>query len=153
MNIDNLKNTIQDIVKKSCELKNKYTKEINAPVNYACIFSHNQNEYQSLLVLAGQLGKVIKETPTGPLFQITPIDTVSGKLKLLKIRQPDKTRPERGDAVFTVSNYQVFKGKYLTKPGFKHIDRPQMEMIEIIDPSFDVRTYFSHPPLDQQLGI
>jgi len=32
------------------------------------------------------------------------------------------------------------------------IEREEMEMIELMDPAFDVRAYFSHPPLDEQLG-
>ena len=79
--------------------------------------------------------------------------TVAGLLKLLKIRHPDSTRPERGDADFTVTNFVVFKKKYLSKKEFKLIKRKNFEMIELMDPEFDVRAYFSNPPLDKQLNI
>lgn len=92
----NLKSLVANIVKESRELKNKHTDEIDAPVNYACVFSRSDDEFMELKKCAGQIGKVIEKTPSGPLFHIQPLDTVSGKLKLLKIRKPDKTRPECG---------------------------------------------------------
>jgi len=71
----------------------------------------------------------------------------------LKIRIPDITRPERGDTDFTVSNFSGFEKKYLSKKGFKLIKKENFAMIELMDPKFDVRTYFSNPPLDVQLNI
>ncbi len=106
-----------------------------------------------MLEAAKKIGKIIKETPTGPLFLIGPLETVSGPLKLLKIRKYDPTRPELGDADFTISNFQEFEKKYLSKPNFKLIRRPNFYMIELMDPEFNVRAYFSNPPLDKQLNI
>ncbi|NQU78414.1 ATP-binding protein [Candidatus Woesearchaeota archaeon] len=148
-----LKQLVQEIVDQACSLKNKHTSEINAPVNYACVFSQSDKEYQKLLESACNMGELVKETPTGPLFHIEPLDTVSGELLLLKIRLPDKTRPERGDADFTVSNYPEFKRKHLPQDDFKLIQRENFEMIELVDEGFDVRAYFSNPPLDEQLNL
>ena len=39
------------------------------------------------------------------------------------------------------------------KEGFKLIERPSMEMIELMEDGADVRVYFSNPPLDKQLGL
>ncbi|MCD6230038.1 MAG: hypothetical protein J7K00_04530 [Candidatus Diapherotrites archaeon] len=153
METEDLKKQVQGIVKQSCELKNKYTAEQNAQVNYACIFSQSSEEFEILIKVANKIGKIIKDTPTGPLFEINPIKTVAGNLRLLKIRNPDKTRPERGDADFTVFNYFDFKNKYLPKDGFKLIERKDFEMIELVNFDFNVRAYFSNPPLDEQLGI
>ncbi len=153
MNQINIVNLATDIVKKACELKNKFTDATNASVNYACVFSQSEKEYVELKKLASELGKVIENTPSGPLYHIKPINTVSGQLKLLKIRCPDVTKPERGDADFTVSNYHDFKSKYLQQDKFKLISRPDFEMIELMGPDFNVRSYFSYPPLDEQLKI
>ncbi|MDD4332490.1 MAG: hypothetical protein PHT51_00025 [Patescibacteria group bacterium] len=153
MDEEKLKNLIQDIVKKSNDLKNKYTDQKEAPVNYTCIFSQSDEEYADLLEVANRIGRVIKQTPTGPLLRIEQVDTASGQLELLKIRQPDKTRPERGDADFTVMDYDNFKEKYISRENFKLIKRENFEMIELMDSSFDVRAYFSNPPLDRQLNI
>jgi hypothetical protein len=145
---------ILDIVKQAAKLKDTYTSEEAAPVNYACIFAQSQEEYDAFIKSANEIGKIIDNTPSGPLFKIDPLDTVSGRLQLLKVRAPDTTRPERGDADFTVSDYPTFKRRYLAKPGFRLIKKDKFEMIELMDSySFNVRAYFSNPPLDKQLGI
>lgn len=154
MNTEDLKIIVQSIVEKATTLKNKHINNKNTPVNYACIFSQSQEEYDELLVASRKIGKVIEDMPSGVLFQITPVNTVSGVLQILKIRIPDVTRPERGDADFTVPNYPEFKKKYLSKEGWKLIKkREDFEMLELMDSKFDVRVYFSNPPLDVQLGI
>jgi len=150
---EDLKIRIKAIVEKATALKNKHIDNKNTPVNYVCIFSQTKEEYDKLIELTRKIGNVIKETPTGLLFHIEPLQTVSGTLKLLKIRIPDPTRPELGDADFTVSNFSEFEKKYLSKNGFKSIQREDFVMIELIDSEFDVRAYFSNPPLDVQLNI
>lgn len=153
MKSENLKNKIQQIVQQACELKNKYTTEIDAPVNYVCIFCHSENEFNEYKTLALNLGSVLEETYSGPLFKIKPLQTISGELQILKIRMPDNEHLDLGDADFTVSNYPTFKKMYLNKPGFKLIERPKMEMIELIDTKFSTRVYFSNPPLDKQFKL
>ena len=154
MDVKNLKSMIQKIVEQACVLKDKHTNQKNAHVNYACIFSQSEKEYKELIEISGKIGKVVEEMVSGLLFQIKPLNTVAGTLQLLKIRIPDVTRPERGDADFTVSNYPEFKRKYLSQKRFKLLKkREDFEMIELVGPGFNVRVYFSNPPLDEQLGI
>ena len=153
MEITTLMQLIEEIVKKANDLKNKYTSEKNALVNYACIFSQNKEQFNHLLAVAQRIGSVIEETPTGPLYHIQPLKTVAGNLRLLKIRKPDPTRPELGDADFTVENYPEFKRKYLSQKGFNLIVRKNFEMIELVDSQFNVRAYFSSLPLNKQFGI
>jgi len=153
MDIENLKKIILEIVEDAARLRDKHTGETDAPVNYACIFAQSREEFDALLDAAKKLGPVIKETPTGPLLRIQSLETVAGRLQLVKVRKPDETRIERGDADFTVPDYPAFKARVLKKPGFKLIEREEFEMIELMDPAFDVRAYFSHPPLDRQLGL
>ena len=144
---------IKQIVKEANLLKNKHTNQIDAPVNYACIFCHSNEEYTEYTKLASKFGKILDETPSGPLFQIKPLQTVSGKLQILKVRIPDDEHLDLGDADFTVSNYSSFKKKHLNKTGFKLIVRSEMEMIELMNPKFKARAYFSNPPLNKQFGI
>lgn len=144
---------VKEIVKQAMILKNKHTSEKHAPVNYACIFSQNKKENELFIKCAKKMGTIIKETPTGPLFHIRPLQTTAGKLQLLKIRLPDKTRPEQGDADFTVADYSSFKKKYLKKKEFSLIKREYMEMMELVENGSSVRVYFSHPPLDEQLKL
>ena len=153
MDAEYLKNRVKSIVEKATTLKNKYIADKNTPVNYACIFSQSEEEYEELLEIARKIGTVVKETPTGLLFHIEPLQTISGVLKLVKIRIPDATRPELGDADFTISNFPDFEKKYLSKTGFKLIKKEDFVMIELTDSEFDVRAYFSNPPLDVQLDI
>jgi len=105
MDMITLKQLVKEIVNKANDLKNKHISEKNAQVNYACIFCQNKDQYESLLAAVQTIGKVIEETPTGSLFHIQSLNTVAGNLRLLKIRKPDETRPELGDADFTVENY------------------------------------------------
>jgi hypothetical protein len=92
MTLSELQILTKEIVKQAQILKDKHTNEGPSPVNYACIFSQNENEYQKLMQAVETIGKVIKETPTGNLYQINPIKTSAGLLRLLKIRMPDMTR-------------------------------------------------------------
>lgn len=153
MEKNELKNLVSNIVEKANILKDKYTEEKTAQVNYACVFSHDDEEFVSLNEAAKSLGNIVKETPTGSLFRIEPLDTVAGKLQLLKIRKPDQTRMERGDADFTVKDYDSLKKKHISQDFFKLIQRDDFEMIELMNPMFDVRVYFSNPPLGEQLEI
>lgn len=153
MTTDVLQNLVRDIVSDAKRLVASRTSRGNAPVNYACVFAHSEEEYLDLLKAAGELGTVVEETKMGPVFLILPLQTSAGPLRLLKIRKPDPERTERGDADFTVSNYDAFKSIYLHAPGFKLIERPKMEMMELSDPSFSVLAYFSHPTLMEVLGI
>lgn len=147
-----MEDLIQNIVKNAEILKDKYTDKKNIPVNYVCIFCQSNEEEIDFLEYASKIGEIIKETSTGPIFKVSII-TSAGKLQLLKIRKPDIARPERGDADFTVSDYQSFKEKYLKKPGFSLIKRENFEMIELYEKGNNVRVYFSFPPLNKQLNL
>jgi hypothetical protein len=145
----------QQIVSNSFYLKNNYTKHLHRiPVNYSCIFTQSEKDYKKFNSEAISRGKVVKQTEKGNIYLLKkPIETVAGTLRIVKIRKPDPKRPERGDADFTVADYPAFKKEYLNKPGFKLIERPDMEMIELADKDFDVLAYFSHPTLAETLGI
>lgn len=152
MNIEDLKNIVKNIVAQADSLKRQLLSD-PAPVNYACIFCQNDEEYTSFLEMAKQMGKVVQHTKAGPVFQIEPLSTVAGVLYLLKIRKPDPTRPERGDADFTLSNYDEFKKEHINQKGFKLIDKGNFEMIEYKSPDSNVLVYFSNPTLAEVLSI
>ncbi len=152
-----MKQDLQDIisylVSKTIELKDTYTEEKDLEIDYVCIFSHSDKEYQKLLKLASEIGKVVDQTQTGPVFKFqNPPETKAGRPKLLKIRIPDPTKVQRGDTDFN-TNYADFKSKYLGKPRFSLIERKDFEMIELKDPEFDVLVYFSSIPPSKQLKI
>lgn len=138
---------IQKIVKEAEILKDRYTDQKNIPVYYACIFCQSEEEYLEFLKEAQKLGKVVEERINSLLFRISPIETCAGKIELIRIRKPDKTRPERGDADFKVLDYLSFKEKYLKEDGFSLILRNDSEMIELHKQEENVRVYFSSPLL------
>lgn len=148
-----LNKIIDQIVNGCFELKNKYIQEKDLEIDYLCIFSQNQKEYQNLIQVSEQIGKVVNNTPTGPVYAFNKRPkTIIGSPKLLKIRLPDKTRPQRGDVDFN-TNYPEFKEKYLNNKEFTLIQRVDFEMIELKDSNFNVLLYFSNIPPSKQLGI
>lgn len=153
MQIDNFVTLILSILQTATKLKNKYTNELDAQANYVCIFCHSEKELVKFSTLASFLGNPVLETNTGQVFHVIKRVTQKELPKLLKIRKPDSTRLERGDADFTVSDYQKLKATCLGRKGFSVIPLKDAEMIELIDPEFDVRVYFSDPPLDVELGL
>ena len=153
MNQEDLKNIAKDIVKKATLLKNKYTDQQEAPVSYVAIFCQNDEEFEEFTKVVKTFSTIINETPTGFHYKIPPLNTVSRSFQILKIRIPDKTRPERGDADYNVENYEEFKKNHLSRNGFKLIKRKDHEMIELMEPGADVRVYFSNPHVDKLLGI
>ncbi|MFA6376399.1 MAG: hypothetical protein WCX69_03305 [Candidatus Paceibacterota bacterium] len=153
MTIDDLKALVREIVAEARRAVTARTAEADAPVNYACVFAQSAAEYDELAGLARRLGPIVQETAMGPVFHIAPLATEAGDLELLKIRKPDQKRREKGDADFTVADYASFKKTYLGQPGFSLIKRPEMEMIELIDPVCNALAYFSHPTLAEVLKI
>lgn len=146
-------NLITSIVSQATDLVAQHIPQQSFPVNYACIFAQTNREYVDLNQVTEPLGSVIKETQTGNVYQIAPLPTVAGGLQLVKIRVPDQMRSELGDADFTVVDFAMFKQTFLHKPGFSLIERPTMQMVELIDPQYAVRAYFSNPPLTEQLEL
>lgn len=153
MTTDELKKLAQEIVAESRLLSAAHTSEPKAPVNYACVFTQSTVEYEEMVRVAHLLGPIAQDTPTGPVFHIAPLSTVAGELQLLKIRRADPKRPERGDADFTVADYESFKKEHLGRPGFGLIKRTEMEMIELIDPAYNVIAYYSYPTLATLLKL
>ena len=68
MTVDELKKLVQEIVARARLLSAKHTSEGDAPVNYACIFTQSEAENEEMLNLAHQMGVVVDDTPTGPVF-------------------------------------------------------------------------------------
>ena len=154
MTPENVTKLIQEIVEQAQLLKNKYISgEDKAPVNYVCIFSQTEKEFDELLEIIQNMGPQVDTTSMGPIFDIGGIETKAGPLRVLKLHLPDIKRPEWGDADFTVENYEKFKKDYLSKPGFNLLIRSKFEMIELSDPTFNVLAYFSSIPVNEQLGL
>jgi hypothetical protein len=151
--MNNLITTINSIVSRSGELKNKFTDASSAPVEFACIFCQNEQEYKQFTDSIKKLGKVVEKTNSGFTYLLhKPIQTNAGPLRLVKIRKPDVSRTERGDADFN-TEYNVFKEKYQNNLGFELVKRDTFEMIRLSSPDFDTMACFSNVPKSEVLGI
>ncbi len=145
--MNNLITTINYIVNRSNELKNKFTNVPTAPVEFACIFCQNEEGYKEFTSSIQTLGEIVQNTPSGYTYLLNePIKTVAGPLRLVKIRKPDPKRPERGDADFN-TEYKNFKKTYQENPKFELIKRGTFEMLRLSDPEFDVMACFSSIPM------
>ena len=111
------------------------------------------DEFSSLDTVARSIGdEVDKETAvTGHTYLLhEPIKTSAGLLKLIKIRFPDPTRPQRGAPDFKIKNYPEFKNKYIKKSGnFTLMLKEIYEMIEI--KGEDVLVYIPSDTLGERL--
>ncbi len=104
MTTEDFNNIISYIIEKCVELKDGRTNEKDLEIDYICILSQNQEEYNELLKQAKKIGEIVDETKTEPVFKFNhPPLTIAGKLKVLKIRLPDKMRPQRGDVDFNMT--------------------------------------------------
>lgn len=146
---------IEYIVPKTLELNKLYLPDEQVHINYSAIFCQSEEEFEILNATAALLGAVVENTPTGPLYKFTkPLKTIAGPLWLLKVRKPDVTRPQRGDADFTLLDYPSFKKEHLAdSQHFSLIERAGFEMMELRDQKYNVLSYFSNPPLTIQYGI
>lgn len=150
--MDNLISIIQYIANRSAELKDKYTNEKDAPIEFVCIFCQNEKEYDKFTGEVEKLGRIIEETPTGFTYLLdTPIKTIVGPLRLAKIRKPD-FRKERGDTDFN-TNYEEFKKKYQNNPKFELVKRDTFEMLRLSDSDYNVMACFSNIPKSKDLGV
>lgn len=143
----NLEKTVIYIVGESVKLKNEYTDEIHAKVEFGDVFARDENEYQQLTDVINKLGTVVFSGPTGNIYSLkNPIETVAGNLYLVKIRKPENKLRFRGDADFD-TDYPKLKQKYQSNFNFELIVRDKFEMLRLSDPDFDVMTCFSNIPV------
>jgi hypothetical protein len=141
------KKILLHIVSKSVELKNKYTNEITAKIEFCDIFSKDDEEYRQLTSIINKIGRVVYSTESGKIYKlIKPIRTIAGDLFLVKIRIPDNKFNLRGDADFD-TNYKKFKQVYKNSLHFELIVREKFEMLRLSDPDFDVMSCFSNIPV------
>ena len=137
-----LRKAIDYVAKKTTELSRKFTAN-EYPINYLTIFSHYADEFENIEKILFTMGKQVGEN-NGPFIQLNePIQLSNGKLEKIRIRQPDPYRMQVGCNDFTVPDYAAFKEKYVTNnpQHFRVIQRPKFEMIELLDPDFDVLAY------------
>lgn len=114
---------------------NENTEGVGATVDYVSVFAKDEKEFNDLNNLLQTLGKEVdlENTKTGHTYSLhEPLLTPAGSLKFIKVRKPDKVRPQRGAPDFKIKNYQEFKDKYIRSSGnFTLMLRKDYEMMEI----------------------
>lgn len=150
-----LQELVLGIVSQAVKLKDDVCPELkDVPVGYACIFCQSDEEFEQINEVVLRAATILEETKNGSVYQIEPLITEAGPLRILKVRSYDLTRPERGDADFNLDDYDGFKEEYREKDGFKVIPRKgDTEMIELMQDGRDVRVYFSNPPVEEQFDL
>jgi hypothetical protein len=115
----------------------------NLPISSLTIFSHYPEEFEFLSKLALALGILYNEN-NGPRVTLSePIIVNANTITHLRIRKPDKERPQVGCNDFDVPDYSTFKEQYLPlyPDNLKLIKRPEYEMIEFSHPDYDALSY------------
>ena len=150
--MNSLITTIKYIVDRSTELKNQFTDTSTMPVEFACIFCQNGEEYNKFTNSIEGMGKIVERTPSGFTYLLDEsFKTTAGPLRLVKIRKPD-FRPERGDADFN-TGYKKFKNRYQRDSRFELVKYETFEMLRLSDSDYDVMACFSNIPKSKVLGI
>lgn len=150
--VEELVKLVRSVSAEAVLLRDKYVQS-PSNISYCCIFTQNDEEQARLDRVCSGLGNLANATPTGNVYVVPSIKTDAGELRVIKVRAPDSTRPERGDADFALADYVEHQADILELPNSKLIVRDEFEMIELIDSNFDVRVYFSHPPVELHGGI
>ncbi len=118
------------------------------PLTSLTIFAHYPAEYEYLCKLLSTLGDSVGEN-NGPRVALRePIKVGGHTVTHLRIRNPDPYRAQVGCADFDVPGYAVFKGMYLAAhpENLRLLVRSDYELIEFVDPGYDVLAYVLSAP-------
>ena len=118
--------------------------DLTGVVDYASIYAQSPEEFSEIAAELQQNGSVVIERPSGNYYMLNePLETPAGVIRHCRVRLFDTDHPERGYADFEVTNYSAFKEKYSSKPYFSVLNSDK-EMIELRDPAYNVRAYFTN---------
>lgn len=117
---------------------------VSGNIGYFC---HYADEYTSLKKIQNELCRM-DNSVHGKYFELkTPIHTDTSEYKFLYIRKPDPYRHHVGDIDFFVDADQFSSLKARVEQeqlhGARMIVRPDLEMIELFHPDYDVLAYIT----------
>lgn len=152
MDAQDLEKIVIYIASRGLEAIKNNTGENALPIDYIGIFAKDDAEFKEMENILKSLGTPGDKTATSTGLTCLlnrPMQTPAGSLKVLKIRKPDVTRPQRGAPDFKVSNYELFKEKYLPSgSNFSLMIRKDFEMLEL--KGNDVLVYFPSQSFDER---
>jgi hypothetical protein len=141
-NKEELLGAIDYVVVRTTELGKMVTGQLHY-ISSLTIFSHFPDEFENLKKILLEMGDMEAEN-NGPLVKLkTPIKAGKNNIKFLRIRKPDPYRAQVGCADFITDDYETFKKDYLDNhpQNLRLFKRPEYEMIEFFDLSYDVLAY------------
>jgi len=114
------------------------------PIDTLAIFAQSSVEYEYVDNYLRQIGTISKLSHGATLY-VEPKNKMlvnNHVIKHLGARQPDSVRPERGYVDFPVDNYAELKIMLAKDTRVKEVTSGTgMKLLELKDPSFDVRGY------------
>src|ERR1051326_6339332 len=106
-----LRNAIDYVAQQTTKLCKQVTGE-EYPIEYLTIFSHFEDEFDSLRKIIEPLGEII-EANNGYADKLEePIQLKNNELYRVRVRKSDPERPQVGCNDFTVPDYEAFKNTY-----------------------------------------
>lgn len=147
---------IQYIVHKGLLALEGSSAQDKSPIDFVSIFSKDDLEFNQLTEAIEPRAKKIKSDTgiTGITYLLsTSIQTEAGELKIVRIRKPDPTRPQRGAPDFRVPDYKSFKEECLNKNSGNYtiLMRKGFELVEI--KGINVLVYVPNVPISEELGL
>lgn len=137
---EEIQNRVNSIIKKVQALIKGCYPNFDFKISYLTIFSKSGNDFQNLRSIMRQMAKESKAN-NGYKYKLSPpINYLSERIELIRIRKPDIHRKELGcaDLIYEKEDYEKFKTIALEK-GFDAIMRKGYEMIELSD--FEINAY------------
>lgn len=150
-----LQELISYIINRGLETLRINTSGEHYMLDYVAVFAKHEDEFQLINSFVQSLGREVDtgNTKTGPTYLLSkPIETSAGIPRFVKVRKPDRVRPQRGAPDFTVPDYQAFKEKYIRSSGnFTLVLRKDFEMVEI--KGVDCYVYIPEKPIAERLHL
>jgi hypothetical protein len=124
------------------------------------VFSHYKNEFEFLIKLGEELTDHSATNFNGKYFRLYEAIVIGEKngipgaiYEYLYIRQPDRFRPQVGDADFVIAEDEYKKIQKLTIANDIEIfDRPTLNACELFNPDFDVLAYLTTKTVAEVIG-
>jgi hypothetical protein len=147
---------VQYIVEKATQLLiAKKIKDGVGKIDYVAIFPESEQEFQSLQEILKHDGLPVKVTTTGTVYKLNksvevPLEEGIGDVVLVKLRNFDPQKKQRGYIDYRVLDYPKFKMEYLSLSAVEVTEnRDHVEMLYTEDP--EVLIYFLEIPLGKNL--
>lgn len=141
---------VEDIMTEGDELCSRLMPGETRKLGYVAIFSKSETEETALFEVAGTLGTLIHETPTGKVYRMSG---KAARVSFVKVRYYNPQKPQRGAPDYLVPDYEAFKKKYHNDTHFTLIKRPAYELLKLSDEQGGAVAYFPSAPLEIVLGI